>query len=351
MDLSFYNKKKVFITGHTGFKGTWLSKVLEMAGAEVYGYSLPPPTSPSLFEILQLEKSMNSTIGDIRDYEKLFDAFKKAQPEIVFHLAAQPLVRASYENPLETYSTNVMGTANILECVRNTNCVGSVINVTTDKVYLNKEIEVGYVEKDILCGFEPYSNSKSCSELVTSSYRQSFLSAKGVAVSTARAGNVIGGGDFAKDRIVPDCIRAAINGREIVVRNPNSTRPYQYVLDAIFAYLLMAQKQWENIELSDCYNVGPDDTDCVTTQKLVSKFCDNWQKVTSRYIREENAVHEAGFLKLNCEKMKNTFNWSPVWDIDNAMEHTVKWTKQWQKGNGIKAAEEEIEEFIKSVKW
>ena len=231
LDLSFYNGKRVFLTGHTGFKGAWLCKVLSQAGAKVTGYALEAPTEPSLFHLAGIEKDVSSVIGDIRDLASLQRAFRKAKPEIVFHLAAQPIVRESYHNPVYTYETNVMGTVNILECIRTVGGVRSFLNVTTDKVYRNKEWVWGYRENEELDGFDPYSNSKSCSELVTHTYREAFFAETPVAISTARAGNVIGGGDFAPDRIIPDCVRAGLEGKSIIVRNPYSVRPYQYVLD------------------------------------------------------------------------------------------------------------------------
>ena len=264
-NLSFYKGKKVFITGHTGFKGSWLCKMLIRVGAEITGYSLEPPTDPSLFRIAELEKDIHSVVGDIRDLTALQAAFGKAQPEIVFHLAAQPIVRDSYIDPVYTYETNVMGTVNILECLRNNNCVKSFLNVTTDKVYKNKEWEWGYRENEELDGYDPYSNSKSCSELVTHSYKNSFFSDRHVAISTARAGNVIGGGDFANNRIIPDCVRAAIKHENIVVRNPFSTRPYQHVLEPLYVYLMIAAMQYQDIAYAGYYNVGPDDRDCLQT--------------------------------------------------------------------------------------
>lgn len=259
-DLSFYKGKKVFVTGHTGFKGSWLCKILANAGAVVTGYSLTPPTSPSLFEIAGIEQDVHSVIGDIRDYKALKTAFDEAQPEIVLHLAAQPIVRDSYKDPAYTYETNVMGTVNILECVRNNSCVKSFLNVTTDKVYLNKEWAWGYRENEELDGYDPYSNSKSCSELVTHSYKNSFFNDNHVAISTARAGNVIGGGDFANDRIIPDCIRAAIKQEDIVVRNPFSTRPYQHVLEPLYAYLMIAAMQYQDAKyLRRWRKICPDD--------------------------------------------------------------------------------------------
>ena len=281
--LDFYKGKKVFITGHTGFKGSWLCKILIDAGAIVTGYSLVPPTKPSLFDECMISKNIKSVIGDIREYESLKKAFDDAQPEIVFHLAAQPIVIDSYKDPKYTYETNVIGTVNILECIRNNKCVKSFLNVTTDKVYENNDIDNhGFAEDEKLDGFDPYSNSKSCSELVTHSYKKSFL--QDVAVSTARAGNVIGGGDFANDRIIPDCVRAMQKGEDIIVRNPYSTRPYQHVLEPVFVYLMIAQKQYEDSNYQGSYNVGPDDVDCFQTGALVDLFCKCWVTVLSGLI-------------------------------------------------------------------
>lgn len=337
VDLTFYREKRVFVTGHTGFKGTWLCQILAEAGAKVTGYSLPAPTQPSLFELSDLEERITSVIGDIRDREKLAAAFEKAQPEIVFHLAAQPIVRTSYEDPVYTYETNVMGTVNLLECVRTAKTpVQSVLNVTTDKVYLNREWCWGYREDEPLDGYDPYSNSKSCSELVTHSYINSFFKQMGIPVSTARAGNVIGGGDFARDRIVPDCVRAAMDHKPIIVRNPHSTRPYQHVLEPVMAYLMIAQRQAEHPELAGYYNVGPDDCDCVTTGELVNLFCKTWGEGASWENRaEKNAPHEANFLKLDCTKLKTTFRWQPRWHIQEAVGKTVEWTKVWAEHGSI----------------
>lgn len=283
MDLSFYKGKKVFLTGHTGFKGTWLSRILILAGAEVTGYSLEPPTNPSIFEATKTALQMKSIIGDIRDREKLVNAVKTAAPDIVLHLAAQPIVRTSYKDPVGTYETNVMGTVSILEAVRATPSVKSFVNITTDKVYKNKEWFWGYREDEELCGFDPYSNSKSCSELVTYSYINSFFNEESSpAISTARSGNVIGGGDYALDRIIPDCIRAVEKGDDIVLRNPNSTRPYQHVLECLRGYLTLAKAQYENKQsFVGSYNFGPDDESCVTTGGLATLFCEYWEKVQS----------------------------------------------------------------------
>lgn len=338
MDLiSFYKGKRVFVTGHTGFKGSWMCKVLERAGAEVTGYSLKAPTKPSLFEIAEIEKGMKKfIIADIRDLSTLKQAVFEAQPEIVIHMAAQPLVRESYQNPVFTYETNVMGTVNILEVVRNCSSVKSVVNVTTDKVYRNNEWEWGYREIDTLDGFDPYSNSKSCSELVTSSYKKSFFADKDIAVSTCRAGNVIGGGDFAKDRIIPDCVRAMENKTEIVVRNPYSTRPYQHVLEPVCTYLILAQKQYEDKSFAGEYNVGPDDRDCVNTGTLVDLFCKCWgEEAKWKNISEKNAPHEANFLKLDCSKIKSKLNWQPRWHIEEAIQMVVEWSKVYLKQENI----------------
>ena len=338
MDLmSFYKDKRVFITGHTGFKGSWMCKVLEMAGAKITGYSLKAPTDPSLFEIAEIEKGMEkSVIADIRDLDTLKKTMLEAKPEIVIHMAAQPIVRESYKDPVFTYETNVMGTVNILEAVRSCSSVKSVVNVTTDKVYRNNEWEWGYREIDALDGFDPYSNSKSCSELVTSSYKKSFFADKDIAISTCRAGNVIGGGDFAKDRIIPDCVRAMENKTEIIVRNPYSTRPYQHVLEPVCTYLMLAQKQYEDKSFAGEYNVGPDDQDCVNTGTLVNLFCKYWGKEAKwKNVCEENAPHEANFLKLDCSKIKSKLNWQPRWHIDDAIEMVVEWSKVYLYGKDI----------------
>lgn len=346
-DISFYKGKKVFVTGHTGFKGSWLCKILANAGAEVTGYSLNPSTEPSLFEIAGISNDIHSVIGDIRDYASLKTAFDEAQPEIVFHLAAQPIVRDSYKAPAYTYETNVMGTVNILECVRNSTYVKSFLNVTTDKVYLNKEWAWGYRENEELDGFDPYSNSKSCSELVTHSYKNSFFADGRVAISTARAGNVIGGGDFANDRIIPDCVRAAIKKEDIIVRNPFSTRPYQHVLEPLYAYLMIAAMQYENGKYAGYYNVGPDDVDCFQTGALVDLFASKWGEGVKWINRYDGGPHEANFLKLDCSKLKATFGWKPHWNLDKAIEMVVEWTKCWVENGDVRACmDREIDVFL-----
>lgn len=343
--LEFYKGKKVLITGHTGFKGTWLVKILVDAGAVVTGYSLEAPTNPNLFSMAEIEDKMNSIIGDVRDYEHLYNVFKETEPEIVFHLAAQPIVRDSYKDPKYTYETNVMGTVNILECVRHFSSVKSVLNVTTDKVYHNNEWCWGYREDEPLDGFDPYSNSKSCSELVTHSYKNSFFNERDIAVSTARAGNVIGGGDFANDRIIPDCIRALAKKEVIGVRNPYSIRPYQHVLEPLAVYLTIAARQYDDIHYQGYYNVGPDDCDCVTTGDLVDLFCKYWGEGAKwENQAEENAPHEANFLKLDCSKVKAVFGWKPRWHMEECIKKVCEFSKVWLEDKNI--SEEMSKEII-----
>lgn len=349
MDLSFYKGKTVLVTGHTGFKGSWMCKVLKMQGAKVIGYSLEAPTHPSLFEMTHMEEGMESIIGDIRDLDHLNQVFERYQPELVVHMAAQPIVREGYVNPVYTYNTNVMGTVNVLEAVRLHTCVKSFVNVTTDKVYKNNEWEWGYREIDALDGYDPYSNSKSCSELVTSSYIKSFFSDRKVAISTCRAGNVIGGGDFAKDRIIPDCVRAMEAGKEIIVRNPYSTRPYQHVLEPVCTYLELAKLQYMDKErYAGNYNVGPDECDCVTTGELVDLFCELWgEDAKWKDVSEKDAPHEAGFLKLDCSKIKRVMHWSPRWHMKEAVAKTVEWSKAYlNRGDLNNVMEEQIREYL-----
>lgn len=349
MNLDFYRSRRVFITGHTGFKGTWLCRMLILVGANVTGYSMDPPTDPNLFSLSGVKNSIHSELGDIRDFDHLMDAFNKAQPEIVFHLAAQPIVRESYLDPRNTYETNVMGTVNLLECVRNTKSVKSVVIITTDKVYENKEWCWGYREDDPLDGFDPYSNSKSCAELVTHSYINSFFKTNyGPAVSTARAGNVIGGGDFANYRIIPDCVRAVKNKIAIQVRNPYSIRPYQHVLEPLSAYLLIAQRQYEDRSKAGFYNIGPDDCDCITTGELVELFCRCWgNNVTWTSNTEQNAPHEANYLKLDCSKIKSRLQWKPKWHIDECMELVCRFSRIWlEKGDIPAEMDREIDKYL-----
>ena len=347
----FYRNKKVLITGHTGFKGAWMCRTLLLAGAEVTGYALHSTTTPNLFDIVGLQNQMNSIIGDIRDLEKLKTVFFEQKPEIVIHMAAQPIVRESYKNPVYTYDVNVMGTVNVLECIRLTDSVKSFVNVTTDKVYKNREWEWGYRENEELNGYDPYSNSKSCSELVTESYKNSFFQDRDIAVSTMRAGNVIGGGDFAADRIIPDCVQAARRGEDIIIRNPYSVRPFQHVLEPVMAYLLLAKTQFERSELAGSYNIGPDEKDCVTVEELANSFCKIWNEKTGEKIqwidKYDGGPHEANFLKLDCSKLKRYLNWKPIWSIDTALEKAIELYLEYYLGENVEACmDKQISEYV-----
>ncbi len=335
--LKFYKGKKVFVTGHTGFKGSYLTAALKEAGASVTGYSLEPPTDPSLFKLSGVEKGITSVIGDVRDLKALKTAFDAAKPELVFHLAAQPIVRTSYKEPHLTYETNVMGTVNILECVRLSEGVRSFLNVTTDKVYLNNDEDEAFTEDMPLDGYDPYSNSKSCSELVTHSYKKSFFCGeRETAISTARAGNVIGGGDFATDRLIPDCVRAAGRGEDIILRNPDSTRPFQHVLEPIFIYLAIAKAQYEDPSKQGAYNVGPELKDCISAGRMAGIFAEKWGDGLKTVIRPDGGPHEAAFLRLDCTRLKETFGWRSVWNIDRALEKTVEMSRVYFDGGDLK---------------
>lgn len=341
VDTHFWKEKRVFLTGHTGFKGSWLSIWLNILGAKVTGYALPPPTEPSLFKLAKIDQIVNSIEGDVRDRKKLLHEIKKSEPEIVIHMAAQPLVRESYVNPVETYETNVMGTIYLLDAIRNTTGVRSVVNVTTDKVYENKEWEWGYRECEPLGGYDPYSNSKACSELVTSSYRSSFFnptdySKHKVAIASARAGNVIGGGDWALDRIVPDCVRALSNNEPVLVRNPNSTRPWQHVLEPLGGYLLLAEMLYsQGIAFAEGWNFGPDDCDCIPVKVLVKRLCFFWGECSEFKLINSNGPHEANFLKLDCSKAKRRMLWKCHWNLDGALESIVEWSKGFNNGQDV----------------
>lgn len=348
-DLEFYKGKKVFLTGHTGFKGSWMSVMLVNAGAEVIGYSTCSKEEIRLFDLCGVKNQITHIKGDVRELSHLLEVIKMYRPEIVIHMAAQPIVRDSYKNPVGTYCTNVMGTVNICEAVRQTSSVSSFLNVTTDKVYENKEWEWGYRENEQLDGYDPYSNSKSCSELVTHSYKNSFFKDGSVAVSTARAGNVIGGGDFAHDRIIPDCIRAAVKGEDIIVRNPFSIRPYQHVLEPIYAYLMIAAKQYEDSKNQSWYNVGPDEQDCFQTGALVDLFVKHWGDGLKWVNKYDGGPHEANFLKLDCSKLKSTFDWHPHWNLETAIKKVIEWSKAWIAGEDVRPVmDKQIEDFLKA---
>ena len=351
-DASFYKNKIVLITGHTGFKGAWLTKILLKFGAKVIGYSLEAPTNPNLYEISGVDKEIVSVIGDIRDFDLLNETIQRYKPEIIFHLAAQPIVRESYLDPKYTYETNVLGTVNILESIRLNKFVKSFLNVTTDKVYMNNdEADHPFKEDEPLDGYDPYSNSKSCSELVTHSYKKSFFGDNTVRISTARAGNVIGGGDFAKDRIIPDCVRAVQRNETIVVRNPYSTRPYQHVLEPLFLYLLIAEKQYSDFNFSGYYNVGPDSIDFVNTGDLVDIFCKYWGNDAKWVNKSDNGPHEASFLSLDNNLIKKVFGWKPTWHIDRAIQEVVNFTKVYFNQPGMISQEmnREIENFMEEM--
>jgi len=368
---SFYSGKKVFVTGHTGFKGTWLTRILLLAGAKVTGYSLQPPTEPNLFLRAQLDRfdTFTDIRGDVRDFESLKKAFDGFDPDVVLHLAAQPIVRDSYKDPRYTYETNVMGTVNLLECVRlsqeKSGVSGgkkiSILNVTTDKVYKNNEWCYGYRENEPLDGYDPYSNSKSCSELATHSFINSFFTEGSVSVSTTRAGNVIGGGDHANCRIIPDACRAVYNAIQkgesegvVVIRNPYSTRPYQHVLEPLAMYLTIAMRQYEDKKYAGFYNIGPDDCDCVTTGELIDMFINEYnsrQGIPVRLKREdqceEGAPHEANFLKLDNSLIKQTFGWSAKWHMTDCIAHTVDFLMADISGKDVSAEmDREIEDYF-----
>ena len=337
---SFWTNKKVFITGHTGFKGGWLALWLTTLGAEVVGYSLQPPTQPNFYSVVELEKSLNSIIGDVRDYENLYKTMQRCQPEIVFHLAAQPLVRKSYINPLETYETNIMGTANLFEAVRNTDNVRVIVNVTSDKCYENKELTYGYKENDPMGGYDPYSSSKGCAELVTSAFRNSFFNSKDydkthkVALASARAGNVIGGGDWAEDRLIPDVIRSIQAKQNIIIRNPNAIRPWQHVLEPLSGYILLAKKLWTNgPKYSEGWNFGPNDESIIPVFAIVQNITRLWGETNISEIDKNPNPHEAQLLKLDISKANNELNWAPVYQIQEALEKTTYWYKEYYSGN------------------
>jgi CDP-glucose 4,6-dehydratase len=352
IDHDFWNGKKVFITGNTGFKGSWLSLWLHTLGAEVYGYALEPPTDPNLFGLCGLNDLVRTTIADVRDLAMLRDELTRAEPEIVIHMAAQPLVRDSYMIPVDTYAINVMGTVNLLEAVRACPSVRAVINVTTDKCYENREWTWGYREYEPLGGYDPYSNSKACSELVTSAYRSSYFNPEefqrhGIALASARAGNVIGGGDWAADRLIPDCIRALLNGEKVLIRNPHSIRPWQHVLEPLSGYLFLAQRLYEDgCRYAESWNFGPADVDAKTVEWIVQKICTLWGNGAAYQIDKGNHPHEAGYLKLDWSKANARLGWHPRWTLEKAIDKTIEWASAYSDNADLReVCRTQIEEY------
>ncbi|GHT33602.1 CDP-glucose 4,6-dehydratase [Bacteroidia bacterium] len=354
VDLSLYKGKKVFITGHTGFKGSWLCLLLHQLGAEIYGYALQPPTNPSLYKIARINEFVTSYVVDIRDYQSLSNALSEVQPDIVIHMAAQPLVRDSYKNPIDTYAINVMGTVNLLEAIRTVKSVRAVVNVTTDKCYENKEWLWGYRENEPIGGYDPYSNSKGCSELVTSSFRNSFFNIADygkthhVALASARAGNVIGGGDWAEDRLIPDFIRAINNQQTVHIRSPYAIRPWQHVLEPLSGYLLLGAKLFtEGCSFAEGWNFGPDDSDAKPVEWIIKRICDLWGEEASYQIDTTPQPHEATYLKLDCSKAKACLGWQPRWTIDTTLQSIVEWTKACRSGQNMRSfCEKQIQEYF-----
>lgn len=342
MNASFWKKKRVFVTGHTGFKGSWMCLWLQSLGAEVVGYALPPPTNPNLFNIANVASGMFSIMGDIRDFEKLRKEILESGAEVVFHMAAQSLVTASYDDPLETYSTNVMGTVHILEAVRQSPSVRACIVVTSDKCYENLEWVWGYRENDRMGGYDPYSNSKGCAELVVSAYRSSYFNPKDfgrhkMALASARAGNVIGGGDWATNRLVPDILRAFENKKPVTIRNPQSIRPWQHVLEPVGGYMLLAQKLLERgSEMAEAWNFGPDDGDSKSVQWIVEKMISMWREKSSYRVENTNPLHEAHYLKLDCSKALISLGWTPKWGLTRALEEVVSWHQDYLSGQEMR---------------
>jgi len=339
LNTDFWRGKRVFLTGHTGFKGSWMSLWLQSLGAQVTGYALPAPTTPSLFELADLASGMTSIDADIRHLEGLTAAVQAAQPEIVFHMAAQPLVRYSYQNPVETYEVNVMGTVNLLEAVRRTLGIRAVVNITTDKCYQNNEWAWGYRETDRLGGHDPYSNSKGCAEMVTAAYRNSYFGPDSpVAVATARAGNVIGGGDWAADRLIPDIVAGLSRGERILIRNPTAIRPWQHVLEPLCGYLMLAEALWtQGKTAAEGWNFGPEDTDVRPVSSIVETLVSGWNRPTEWSIDSDPQPHEAHYLKLDISKAKSQLKWRPVLGISDALEWILRWNRQMPEV-GAKAA-------------
>lgn len=346
----FWKNKKVFLTGHTGFKGSWLSLWLQSMGAIVKGYSLAPPTNPSLFLEADVAKNMESEIGDIRDLEQLKESMLGFNPDILIHMAAQPLVRLSYIEPIDTYTTNVIGTVNVLEAARNCMNLKAIVSVTTDKCYENKEWAWGYRENEPMGGHDPYSSSKGCAELVTSAYRNSFFNSKDTAaLATARAGNVIGGGDWAEDRLIPDILKAFEKSKSVIVRNPLSTRPWQHVLEPLSGYLVLAEHLYTfGQEFAEAWNFGPKDEDCKSVNWILDQMVSTWGEGAGWELDQNNNPHEAGFLKLDCSKAASRLNWHSKWNLEHTLTLIVTWHQDWKAGKNIKEkCMQEIAAYIK----
>jgi len=351
MDEKFWKDKRVFLTGHTGFKGSWLSIWLNSLGALVKGYSLDPPTTPCLFNEARVSEKIDSEIGDIRNLDQLQKSMSDFNPDILIHMAAQPLVRYSYIEPIETYEVNVMGTAKVLEAARGCTNLKSIVSVTTDKCYENKEWEWGYRENEPMGGHDPYSSSKGCAELITSAYRRSFMQERGIGLATVRAGNVIGGGDWAVDRLIPDILRAFEKNESVIIRNPKATRPWQHVLEPLSGYLLLAEKLYEDsVKFSEGWNFGPNDGDVKPVDWILDKMVAKW-KGASWELDPVNHPHEAGFLKLDISKAKSKLNWQPAWHLDHTLEKIISWHQAWLNKENIQViCLQEINDYMRDMK-
>lgn len=327
---SFWCGKRVLLTGHTGFKGSWLSLWLQSMGATLRGIALAPPTDPSLFDVAKVAANMEHRVADIRDFSAMQAHMNEFRPQIVIHMAAQPLVRLSYHQPIDTYATNVMGTVHVLEAARHTGSVKAIVNVTTDKCYENREWVWGYREDEPMGGHDPYSSSKGCAELVSSAYRKSFLKDSGIAMATARAGNVIGGGDWAQDRLIPDVLRALQQQQPVLIRNPHAIRPWQHVLEPLSGYLLLAERLYEHGQTyAEGWNFGPRDEDARPVQWIVEHLCRDWGDGARWVLQPGEHPHEAGFLKLDISKARQRLNWMPRWSLETALKQITEWQQAW----------------------
>ena len=349
-EISAFSGSEVLITGHTGFKGSWLSLWLQSMGVELYGFSLQTPTTPALFDEARVHKNMATTLGDVRNFNSVLAAIQICKPDIIFHMAAQPLVRYSYEAPLETFDTNIMGTVHVLEAARRVSSVRAIVNVTTDKCYENRELDWAYREDEAMGGYDPYSSSKACSELVTSAYRRSFFREKNIAIASARAGNVIGGGDWAADRLIPDILRAFEKSQPVIIRNPNSIRPWQHVLEPLSGYLVLAEKLYLNGQtFAEGWNFGPYPDDARSVQWIVDQFVKTWGRGVGWTMTDEHHPHEAGFLKLDISKAETRLKWSPKWDLKTAIDKIIDWHLQWLDGADVQSkCLEQIKEYQRS---